>query len=241
MMRSTLCLLLAVFFSFHEFGVQHSAPASQKQAAADGQDAAPKDAAKAAARKKRFEEERKRLELAGESSSQAPAPEADQTLFVTPAVVNMMVGDSHSFSAFDIDGHTVTSAAEWSVSNSYVADLSNGDGPTITAKDHGSVTLRAQIGGRAAEAVITVISGDKFAPGTVLWSAPEIPGFKVIKFVQAVPSARGPDLYCMDKSDDGDTLIRALLSDGRQLWMKHYSTTGKPGTILGNLIDITPH
>ena len=153
----------------------------------------------------------------------------------------MMVGDTHSFSAFDIDGRTVTSSAEWSLSNSYVADLSNGDGPTIMAKDHGTVTLRARIGGRTAEATITVTAQDKFTPGTILWSVPQIPGFKGSQIVQAVPSANGPDLYGIDKSDDGDTLIRALFSDGRQLWMKHYSVSGKPGTIKGSPTNFIAH
>ncbi|MGC1418030.1 MAG: hypothetical protein WA817_22270 [Candidatus Acidiferrum sp.] len=228
-MRPTLFLTLAMFFAPHEFAPQQSAPADQNPPAADSQDAA----AKAAARKKRFEEEEKRLEQEGQSTSQAPAADSDQSLFVTPAVVNMMVGDIHSFSAFDIDGNTVTSEAEWSLSNSYVADLSNGNGPTIMAKDHGTVTLRARIGGRTAEATITVTTDSQFKPGTILWSAPQVPGFKGSQIVQAVPSANGPDLYCIDKSDDGDTLIRALFSDGRQLWMKHYSITGKPGTIKG--------
>jgi len=240
-MRALLLILATILFAAHNFAIQQNPAAQQSQLAATGQDDAAKAAAaKAAERKKRFEEDKKRLEDANPSNQQAPPASSDQTLFVTPAVVNMMVGDMHSFSAFDIDGHTVTEKAEWSLSNSYVADLSGGE-PTIVAKDHGTVTLRARIGGQTAEAAITVITGEKFTPGTILWSVPQIPGFKGSQIVQAVPSANGPDLYGIDKSDDGDTLIRALFSDGRQLWMKHYSVSGRPGTIKGSPTNFIAH
>src|ERR1700675_2557724 len=62
----------------------------------------------AAARKKRFEEARRRLEEVASSGSQTPAGEPGQTLFISPAIVNMVMGDRQSFSAFDISGTTVT-------------------------------------------------------------------------------------------------------------------------------------
>jgi plastocyanin len=176
-------------------------------------------AAKAAERKRKFQEAARKLEN-GQSGPTAPEPDPNQTLFVSPATVTMGVGDSHSFCAFDIEGKTVTSTAEWSVSDSEVAQLAGERDPTITAKQLGTVTVRARIGSQYAEASVKVAEMDKIPPGTILWSIPPIPGYHGKQIVQAVPTATGPDLYSIEENASGQSLIRALTSDGRQLWMK---------------------
>jgi len=176
------------------------------------------DAAKAA-RRKAFEEERARLESGDGANDSVPADPA-ATLFVSPAKVGMLVGDVQAFTVFDIDGKNRTSEAEWSLTNSYVADLGSTAPPAITAKDHGTVTLRARVGGESAESNITVYAGNSLKIGTVRWSAPAIPGYKASKIVSAVPSANGPDIYTLDTNDAGHSIIRVFFSDGRQLWMK---------------------
>lgn len=172
-----------------------------------------------AARRKAFEEERARLENGDSTNDSAPADPA-ATLFVSPAKVGMLIGDRQAFTVFDIEGKNRTSEVEWSLTNSYVADLDSGAPPALTAKDHGTVTLRARIGGESAESVITVYAGDSLKVGTVRWSAPAIPGYKTSKIVSAVPSANGPDVYTVDTNAAGHAIIRAFFSDGRQLWMK---------------------
>jgi hypothetical protein len=143
--------------------------------------------AKAAARKKKFEEDKRRLESA-ESQPAADSRDPQQTLFISPVLVNMLVQDTQKFSLFDIEGHNLTSKAEWSLSNTYVADLTFDGIPMITAKDHGTVTVRARVGSLSTEASVTVLSGDKLPVGTIRWQAPKIPGFKPTGIVQAVPT-----------------------------------------------------
>jgi Tfp pilus assembly protein PilX len=180
-------------------------------------------AAKAAARKKKFEEETRRLEGGQSDSGEVPS-NPNQTFFVSPATVNMVIGQTQPFCAFDIEGKLLTGQAKWSVSDSYVAKLSAGTMPTITAMNHGTVTVRADAGGNSAEATITVVSGDTLAAGSVRWSAPGIPGYKTKKITPAVPHANGPDLYILEANGLGESLIRAFTSDGLQLWMRRSST-----------------
>ena len=100
------------------------------------------------------------------------------------------------------------------------------------SKHPGTVTVYARTGNQAAEATVTIFPGDKLAIGTVQWNTPVIPGYRGVKFVYAVPTANGPDIYASDQNDQGDMLIRALLSDGRQLWMRkfpaHHGVTSPP-------------
>ena len=156
---------------------------SSSQSAAQSSDAA----AKAAARKKKFEEEKQRLENA-DSQPEVPA-DPQQTLFISPVLVNMLVQDTQRFSLFDVEGHNLTAKAEWSLSNSYVADLTFDGSPMITAKDHGTVTVRARVGSLSTEANVTVLPGDKLPVGTIRWAAPKMPGFKPAGIAQAVPSS----------------------------------------------------
>jgi hypothetical protein len=197
--------------------------------------------AMAAERKKRFDEERRRLEEPATSGSQAPAPESGQTLFISPALVNMVVGDTQSFSAFDISGPTVTQSAQWSVSNSSVAELSKDGDPTITSKTPGIITVRARIGMREAQATVAVISAATLPIGSVRWSAGDIPGYKPAKIIPAVPIANGPDVYAIAQSAQGETLVRALASDGRQLWMRRLGKGAPPSSLPGMPPSVAAH
>jgi plastocyanin len=115
--------------------------------------------------------------------------QSDEGLSVSPALVNMLIGQTQGFSAFDEAGHNVTSKAEWTVSDSSVADLSAPGASTITSKSAGTVRIRASLGGRSGEARIIVHPGDKLPIGTVLWQAPKAPGnMKTQQTVIAVPS-----------------------------------------------------
>src|SRR5262249_20786362 len=145
-------------------------------------------------RKKRFEEQRRRLEETTSNSSGTSA-NSGQRLFISPAVVNMVVNDMQSFSAFGIDGKTVTDKVQWSISDSSVAELSTSGDPTILSKGPGTAILRARIGATDAEAKITVISGKALPIGSVRWSSGDIPGFKTMKIMPAVPSASGVDVF----------------------------------------------
>ncbi|MGB8494486.1 MAG: hypothetical protein WCE53_08825 [Candidatus Acidiferrum sp.] len=233
--QATHVLALAIVLALPGLALQdqQSSPRPAGTAPAD-QDAA----AKAAERRKHFEEEKLRLEESDGAKPKGIGPEApsdpDQTLFISPAVVNMLVGESHSFSAFELEGKTVTPSAEWTLDNSDVVELSNNGGPTVISKAPGKATLRARIGSRTAEALITVHDVQKLPDGTILWSSPGIPGFKTKQIVQAVPSATGPDMYTIEQNEKGEQLIRAMFGDGRQLWMRKMSRTGP-------IVNAVPH
>ena len=150
--QATHVLALAIVLALPALAWQD--PQSSPQPAANtsaSQDAA----AKATERRKHFEEEKRRLEESDSVRPKGIGPEApsdpDQTLFIFPAVVNMLVGESHSFSAFELVGKTVTPSAEWTLDNSDVVELSNNGGPTVISKAPGKATLCARISSRTAK------------------------------------------------------------------------------------------
>ena len=182
-------------------------------------------AAEAAARKKRFEEEKKKLEE-GDASAQSGAEtevDADQTLFVSPSVVNLNAGDVRPFCVFDIDGKILTSSAEWALSDSAAVTLTSGAEPVITAMEPGKAILRARVGNRTAEASIAVLEGNTMPAGTIKWSVPNYPGYKTKQIVQAVPRERGPDIYTIEENAEGKSLVRAWTSEGIFLWMRKFN------------------
>jgi len=147
-------------------------------------------AAKAAARKKAFEADLKGLEDGGSFHHQGSGP---QTLFVSPDVVNMVRGQRADFGAFDDKGHDVSSQAEWTLSNSYVATLVTGKGrPYLIAKTPGEVTVRARIDENESSCDVTVYDGTALPAGTPAYIAAKIPGFKAQQAVPAAPAARAP-------------------------------------------------
>lgn len=149
-------------------------------------------AVKAAARKRHFEEEKQRLE-GKEGVQTAPCTDGKPTLYITPATAGMLIGESRRFSLFDTDGHKLTAAAEWSVSSSYLATLTQGDEPTVTVKNEGTFKVTARVDTRIAEATVKVYPGNKLPIGAIQWSVAPIPCSKngrISKSVQAAPSPR---------------------------------------------------
>jgi hypothetical protein len=154
------------------------------------------DAAKAAERKRRFEEEEQRLENAapqpqppGQSAAQGGnCQSSPDDLMLSPNLVNMLVGETQQFSLFDVAGHKLTSRAEWSVSDSSTADLTvEGGIPVLTSKRTGTVRVTARVDARSVEATINVITPEDMKPGTVRWSSPSNPCTKPARVVPAVP------------------------------------------------------
>jgi hypothetical protein len=165
---------------------QSSSP-SQPPAVAASATQTPAD--QAAERKQKFEEDEQRLENnEGSHVSDSSPGDKHQTIFISPAVVGMVVQQEQRFTLFDDAGHNLTSKAQWSLSNSDIADLVDGPTPTIVAKEDGTVTLKASVGGETSEAQIKVYR-DKLPMGAVIWQAPKIPGYTTKHIVQAVPTA----------------------------------------------------
>lgn len=147
--------------------------------------------------------------------AQAPA-----TLTVSPNKATMLVGETRTFRAVGKDGR-IRPNVRWEISPSYAAEVTmNGDEVTVTAREASpSVMLAATAEGDSADASIEIRAQGDMKPGTTLWSVAPTPGCKTTQMIQAVPSANGPDLYVQETCPDG-TMLRALTSDGRELWRK---------------------
>ncbi len=141
---------------------------------------------------------------------------APTSLTITPGPATIMMGQTQSFAAVDQSG-TRRPDATWSVSDSSIASFVSGSPNTLLGDTAGQVTLTATIGTASAQTQVTVTAT---APtvGTVLWTAPQVPGFTTYHVAQAVPTANGPDLYSLSRDSSNDVLIQALKSDGELLW-----------------------
>lgn len=164
-----------------------------------------------------------------------PLPSSAQSmpaLSVSPSKVSMLVGETHEFRAVGRDGRLKHNVS-WSVTPAHAATLTqSGDEVTIKAEEPSStLILTANTDGDSAEANIEILSGNSRKSGTVLWSVTPIPGCKSTNIVQAVPSANGPDLYDQEECPQGN-VVRALTSDGRELWRRSFGGPGTPMTEL---------
>src|SRR6267378_404966 len=54
--------------------------------------------------------------------------------------------------------------------------------------------------------------------GTPRWSIPDSAGFSAALAMRAEPVEGAPDLYSVERNSTGRLNVRALTSDGRQLW-----------------------
>lgn len=140
------------------------------------------------------------------------------SLQVSPAVVNMVAGDTQQFNVVDQDGHA-RSDATWAVDDTDKATLPDENTPTLSAVSTGDVTLTATIGSTTATATIHVLSGTSLTDGTVRWSAPSPSGYSPTRVIQAQPASDGPDLFALLNNDSTNaTLVQALTTDGQPLW-----------------------
>ena len=173
---------------------QSPAATSNSPQSAPPSTAADDAAAKAAERKKRFDEAKKRLENSASqqqngSDAAASCSYSPNDLSLSPALVNIVVGETQRFSLFDQAGHKLTAQADWSVSDSSIAELHvESDGPVLTSKQKGTARVQARVDAHSAEATVNVISAEEMKPGTIRWSAPPTPCAKTKGIVVAVPS-----------------------------------------------------
>jgi hypothetical protein len=149
---------------------------------------------------------------------QAPGP--PDSLQITPATANVMVGGTQRFNAIDNFGNP-RQYVTWTVSNPSLATVTTdeNDQAILTGLAAGQVTLTATAETTSGQEQVTILAAGAYPPGTVIWSASPVAGFSPMQLVQAVPTASGPDLYSTQLSADGTTsVIQALTADGRQLW-----------------------
>jgi len=127
---------------------------------------------------------------------------------VVPAMLNMVVGDTHTIQALSPTGQSVTGLT-WTSSAPTVVSLSTDDPPILTALAAGHVTVTA--GTASADVTVSAVA---LALGTVIWSNPG-DGSGVDRIVPAVPSASGvADVFAFQN----DGTVQAITSDGITAW-----------------------
>ena len=141
-------------------------------------------------------------------------------LSVVPSKATILVGETHAFRAVGKDGR-LRHNVRWNISPEHAAKLTvDNDEATVQAEEPSStVLLTAYAEGDSSEASIEILSGPSLPTGTMMWSVSPLPGCKGTKITQAVPSANGPDIYVEESCPDG-AYVRALTSDGRELWRR---------------------
>jgi hypothetical protein len=125
---------------------------------------------------------------------------------LTPAMLNMMVGDTHTIGAVNAGGQPLSGLA-WSSSNPAVVSLSAADPPVLTALAAGRVTITAGTG----SADVTVSVGPP-PGGTTLWTNPT-PWATVTSIVPAVPSQTGvADVFALNYGSGNSNLGIAAIT-----------------------------
>ncbi len=160
-----------------------------------------------------------------------PAP---QTLQITPATANVPVSGTQGFSVVDQTGHPRPDAV-WTVSDATIATITADSSPVLTGVAVGQVTLTATAQSVSTQIQVNIVGGGggSVPPGTVLWSAPAIPGFNTTQIIQAEPVENGPDLYSLATNPNTrDVVIRAVTDDGKQMWSHTF-----PGTEASAIAD----
>jgi hypothetical protein len=155
----------------------------------------------------------------------SPLAQEIPSLSVSRARATVLVGDARTFRAVGKD-RRLRHNVRWTISPQQVATLTvSGDEATVHAEQEPStVTVTAYADGDSAEATLEIHSGP-VSNGTVIWSVNPLPGCKVKKMTQAVPSTSGPDIYVEEECLRGN-FVRALTSDGRELWRRQITGAG---------------
>jgi len=176
----------------------------------------------------------------------APLP-APTSLQITPANANVLVGATQQFTAVDQLGRP-RSDATWNVDNTNIATISTDTSPILTGVAAGTATLTATIGSVSAQVQVNILGGTSLPVGTMVWSAPQVPGFTALQIVQAVPTANGPALFTIDQDINLNVLVRGFTSDGQQIWQSSLPYPQFPyvnqftpamGDALGGLLIVT--
>ena len=128
---------------------------------------------------------------------------------LVPHVISMVVGETRSIQALDMQSHPILGLT-WTSSDVTVVSLSADDAPLLSALAPGHVTVTA--GDSSAD--VTVISGLALSPGAILWSSPG-DGTGITQTVPAVPSPTGvADVFALQASGN----VQAVRDDGTVAW-----------------------
>ena len=137
-------------------------------------------------------------------------------MVITPDLMSVLIGEPRRVRLVDPAGRMISDAT-WSVSDPGVLELQADAEPIITGRTPGTVTITAFWKAELAEAKVTVFAGTRLPYGTVFWSVKPLPGHSADKMGVAQP-AGGPDVFTTEHDSHGHSVVRALTSDGRELW-----------------------
>ncbi len=100
------------------------------------------------------------------TSPKASCAPPENGLSISPNSGSTLVNDTQQFNLFDTRNNTLTTQAEWSVSDSSIAELSVTNGiPHLTGKRPGTIRLAVRVDSRYAEAVINVVTQEDVQSG----------------------------------------------------------------------------
>jgi len=169
------------------------------------------------------------------------------SITITPTNVNLAVGQRQQFTATDDQGRPRPDAT-WSLPRrTTLATITTGSTPVLTANAVGQVTLIATVQGKMAQTAVNIVT--TMASGSSNWTVPPLPGLAAGNtafghFVPASPSNNGAGLYSVEGGSNGNGetyALRALTSDGQQLWQRPLSTASVgPDLYGGILVGWTP-
>ena len=97
-------------------------------------------------------------------------------LSISPNSGNMLVNNTQQFNLFETRSNTLTTQAEWSVSDSSIAELTVANGiPQLTGKRPGTIRLAVHVDSRSAEAIINVVMPEDVRSGAARLGLETIP------------------------------------------------------------------
>lgn len=136
---------------------------------------------------------------------------------ISPEKINIMVGSERRLQVLD-DMAQELSGAVWTVDDPNLAELHEEEGRALLlAKAEGTVRLSASIGNHTRTVEIKIWPETLQLPGgTTNWSMHPIG--RDIGDLPAVPTGDGPEVYSLEQTPSGTTVLRAVEQDGLQLW-----------------------
>jgi hypothetical protein len=179
------------------------------------------------------------IDAAGNSASKGVRVTRSVTpsvLVITPSTQKIPVGQSRPLIVTSESG-VLTAGVTWTSSDPTIASVPEDQSGLITGHVPGQVTVTAHSGTLSAEATVVVLT--TLVAGDVRWMANAAPpGWVSQPPIHATRVGdSGADLFAVETNASGDsTIIRALRSDGTQLWTENAPAAPLFGDVFGGVI-----
>ena len=117
-----------------------------------------------------------------------PCTASELEFIVAPRFANLPIGHTQRFKLLDAVGQDITSQAEWSVDNSYVAELSVEDGiPVVAGKESGTARLTVKVRSAVREVIVNVFRSEDLMSGKAQLTPPPPPCARSIGTIRPLP------------------------------------------------------